>query len=67
MKKHLIALIGVSAAMLLVAGCGTKGPLEPPPGETEAPQVDKTVEPMGSPAVTPKWPGAASSTTGAPQ
>ena len=62
MKKHLITLIGVSVALLLVAGCGKKGGLEAPAASTsasETPEVDETVQPMDNPSVTPKWPGAA--------
>ena len=32
---HILALIGALAAALLVAGCGRKGALDPPPGGWE--------------------------------
>ena len=32
-----LALIGVAVAALTLAGCGRKGPLDPPPGASMAP------------------------------
>jgi len=61
MKKHLIALTGICVALLLVTGCGKKGPLEAPGSAMEARQEDETVQPLDNPSVSPQWPGAATS------
>lgn len=66
MNKHLMALLGIAAALLLVAGCGKKGPLEAPEGASgKAPEMetpDRTMAPIDNPSVTPQWPGSYSST-----
>lgn len=47
-----LALIGVALAALTLAGCGRKGPLDPPPGASlapsaaAAPEVPVTAEPL---------------------
>ena len=64
MNKHLIVLIGLVAALMLGTGCGKKGPLEPPSGAAETPEVDQTVVPMDNPSITPKWPGTGAPSTG---
>jgi predicted small lipoprotein YifL len=61
MKKHLNALTGICVALLLVTGCGKKGPLEAPGSATEAPLEAETAQPLDNPSVTPQWPGAATS------
>lgn len=42
-----LALIGVALAALTLAGCGRKGPLDPPPGASVA-------EPMAAAPATPE-------------
>jgi predicted small lipoprotein YifL len=50
-----LALIGVALAALTLAGCGRKGPLDPPPGAsmasepTPAPDVPATADPLVAP------------------
>jgi predicted small lipoprotein YifL len=50
-----LALIGVALAALTLAGCGRKGPLDPPPGAsmasepTPAPDVPATADPLITP------------------
>jgi len=75
MNRHLMALAGIGAALVLVAGCGKKGPLEPPPGAPasarevpeaapQAADMDRMIDPLDGPATTPQWPGTSSSIGG---
>jgi predicted small lipoprotein YifL len=58
MKKQLIVLVGITLGLMFVAGCGKKGPLEPPPNSVETPKADNSVKPPKTgPQVTPTWPG----------
>lgn len=47
-----LALIGVALAALTLAGCGRKGPLDPPPGASmasepaAAPEMPTTADPL---------------------
>ncbi len=47
-RQVLLAAIGVS---LIVAGCGKKGPLEPPPGSPDAPKEKAATETSGVPSL----------------
>ncbi len=64
-----LALVGVAVASLTLAGCGRKGPLDPPPGAsvvapppTAAPTTDPLAAPIGqtrettAPVATPSDP-----------
>ena len=50
-----LALIGVAVASLTLAGCGRKGPLDPPPGASLAsePQPDAAPSGASGPLVAP--------------
>ncbi len=50
-----LALIGVAVASLTLAGCGRKGPLNPPPGASLAsePQPDAAPSGASDPLVAP--------------
>jgi predicted small lipoprotein YifL len=48
-----LALIGVAVASLTLAGCGRKGPLDPPPGASMASQPVAEVPPTTDPLLTP--------------
>jgi predicted small lipoprotein YifL len=48
-----LALIGVALASLTLAGCGRKGPLDPPPGASMASQPVAEVPPTTDPLLTP--------------
>lgn len=48
-----LALVGVTVASLTLAGCGRKGPLDPPPGASMASQPVADVPPTADPLLTP--------------
>ncbi len=49
-----LALIGVALASLTLAGCGRKGPLDPPPGASMASGPQPAAVPVGAdPLVSP--------------
>jgi predicted small lipoprotein YifL len=48
-----LALVGVTVASLTLAGCGRKGPLDPPPGASMASQPVAEVPAANDPLVTP--------------
>lgn len=43
-----LALIGVAVASLTLAGCGRKGPLDPPPGASLASEPQPNAPPVGA-------------------
>ena len=53
-----LALIGVAVASLTLAGCGRKGPLDPPPGASmvnqPAAEVPATTDPLVTPVAQPR-------------
>jgi predicted small lipoprotein YifL len=54
-RFHLrLGLIGALAAGLLLAGCGRKGPLDPPPANMTAPPAAQDQAPGASPASPPQ-------------
>jgi predicted small lipoprotein YifL len=48
-----LALIGALTALLGLAACGRKGPLDPPPGASLAGEQPADTNPMSNPMATP--------------